>query len=175
MTPVPAHYRKFYLIFMRFAIVMMIFGLLMGITFQESAKKAPVSGMLPPGMHLEAVIDLALTHGHIFLIGALIPLALTWLLSLALSLGFDPISERNLKIGTRLYIPGAVVAVLLMIYKGYHYVLGVRSGQFNFERLHDTFFFGSHIARGVAYGLAHTAMAVGLGFIVVSVWRTLKK
>lgn len=175
MTSVPAHYRKFYLVFMRFAIVMMIFGLLMGITFQESSKKAPISGALPPGMHLEAIIDLALTHGHIFLIGALIPLALTWLLSLALSLGFEPVSERSLKIGARLYIPGAISAVLLMIYKGYHYVLGVRNGQFDFERLHDTFFFGSHAARGAAYGLSHTVMAIGLGFIAVGVWRTLKK
>ena len=39
----PPHYRLFFRRVMRFAIVMMLLGLLMGIVFQESSKKAPVS------------------------------------------------------------------------------------------------------------------------------------
>jgi hypothetical protein len=175
MTSVPAYYRKFYIVSIRFSVIMMILGLLIGITFQESAKKAPVSALLPPGVHLEAVLELALTHGHIFIIGALIPLALTWMLSLVLSLGFPPVPERNLRLGTIFYLPGAAGAVLLMLYKGYHYLLGVRGGQLNFEILDHTFFFGNHALRAAAYGLSHSALAIGLIMVVVGVWKSMKK
>jgi hypothetical protein len=171
---IPAHYRKFYHLYIKFSIVMMIVALLMGITFQESAKKAPVSAVLPAGAHLEAILNLALVHGHVFLIGALLPLALTWLLSLTHSLGHAPVSEKALKVGSALYLPGSVLAVVLMLYKGYHYVLGVRSGQTDFQALQESFFFGNHALRAAAYGLTHTAMAVGLGIIIISVWKTLK-
>ena len=67
-------------------------------------------------MHLEAIFDLALVHGHIFLIGALIPLAVTWLLMLALLMGALPFLPSAW--GAALYGPGAIAAVLLMIYKG---------------------------------------------------------
>lgn len=175
MTPVPAYYRKFYIVFIRFSVIMMILGLLIGITFQESAKKAPISALLPPGVHLEAVLELALTHGHIFIIGALVPLALTWMLWLTLSLGFQPVPERNLRLGTMFYLPGASGAVLLMLYKGYHYLLGVRGGELDFKTLHDTFFFGNLALRAAAYGLSHSALAIGLIMITVGIWKSLGK
>jgi hypothetical protein len=171
---VPAHYRKFYHCYIKFSITMMIVALLMGIMFQESAKKAPISAALPAGAHLEAVINLALVHGHVFLIGALIPLALTWMLHLAFTLGHQPVSEKSLKIGSMLYLPGSVLAVILMLYKGYHYIIGVRLGQTNLEALNDSFFFGSHVLRAIAYGTTHTAMAIGLAIIVIGIWKSLK-
>lgn len=172
---IPGHYRKFYHLYMRFTMVMTIVALLLGIVFQESSKKAPISDVLPAGAHLEAIITLALVHGHAFLIGVLIPLALTWLLYLGLSLGHPPVSSKSLKIGTTLYLPGSVLAIILMLYKGYHYLLGVRSGNLDFQVLQESFFMGSHALRAAAYGLTHTAMAVGLGIMVISLWKTLKK
>jgi hypothetical protein len=171
----PDYYRKYYRVYLRFAVVMMIVALLMGILFQESSKKAPFSAALPPGVHLESVISLALVHGHTFLIGVLIPLAVTWMLYLGLMLGYQPISEKSLTIGTRLYLPASVGAVALMLYKGYHFLLGVRSGQMDFNALNESLFFGSHAARAAVYGLIHTALAVGLGILVISFWRTIRK
>ena len=171
----PDYYRKYFRVYLRFSVVMTIVALLMGIMFQESAKKAPFSEALPPGVHLEALINLAMVHGHSFLIGVLIPLAVTWILYLGLSLGYTPISEKSLKLGTRLYLPASVFALVLMLYKGYHYLLGVRGGQLDFALLHESFFFGSHAARAAAYGLTHTAMALGLGLIVISFWRSMGK
>jgi len=171
----PDYYVKFYRIYLRFSMIMMIVALLMGILFQESSKKAPISELLPAGVHLESIISLALVHGHTFLIGVLIPMAVTWMLYLIHTLGGRPVSEKSLKIGTMLYLPGSVMAILLMLYKGYHFLLGVRSGQLDFTVLDQTFFMGSHALRASAYGLTHTAMAVGLGILIFSLWGSLSK
>lgn len=172
---IPEHYRPFYRLYLRFSVVMMIAALLMGILFQESSKKAPITEALPAGPHLESIFSLALVHGHTFIIGALVPLAVTWMLYLGLQLGYRPLSEKSLNWGSRLYLPGAVMAVVLMLYKGYHYLLGVRSGQLDFEVLNQTFFFGSHALRAATYGLTHTAMAVGLFILILSFWKSMNQ
>lgn len=172
---IPDYYRPVYRLYLRFSIVMMIAALLMGILFQESSKKAPISGALPPGPHLESIFSLALVHGHTFIIGALVPLAITWMLYLGLQLGYNPLSEKSLRWGSRLYLPGAVMAVVLMLYKGYHYLLGVRAGELDFQVLNETFFFGSHALRAASYGLTHTAMAAGLFILIISFWRSMGK
>ena len=171
----PDSYRSFYRIFLRFSIVMMIVALLMGILFQESSKKAPISETLPAGPHLESLFSLALVHGHTFIIGALIPLAITWMLYLGLKLGYQPLSEKSLRWGAGLYLPGSVMAVVLMLYKGYHYLLGVRGGQLDFAALNASFFFGSHALRAATYGLTHTAMAAGLFILLISFWKSMGK
>jgi hypothetical protein len=170
----PVHYRAFYFFVARFSILMLILGLLVGIVYQESSRKAPISAMLPPGMHLESVIDLALSHGHIFLIGALIPLGLSWLLYMGLQLGANPISAKSLKVGSWMYFPGAVGAIALMIYKGYHFLLGVRGGNTDFVALQASFFAGNHALRAASYGTIHTVMAIGLLVIVIPIWKSLK-
>jgi hypothetical protein len=147
----------------------------MGILFQESAKKTPFSESLPPGVHLETVINLALVHGHAFLIGVLIPLAVVWMLYLGQALGYRPVSPKTLRICTNHYLPAAACAILLMLYKGYHYQLGVRGGQMDFAVLDQTYFFGNHILRAATYGIVHTVMAVGLGWLVISFWKTIGK
>lgn len=171
---IPQHYQAFYRLFLRFSVVMMIAALLMGILFQESSKKAPVSEMLPAGPHLESVFALSLVHGHAFLIGALIPLALSWMLYLGLQLGFRPLSEKTLRWTSRLYLPSATVAILLMLYKGYHFLLGVRSGNLDFAGLNASLFMGSHALRASVYGLTHTAMAVGLSIALIAFWKSMK-
>jgi hypothetical protein len=170
---IPSHYRPIYRTYIRFSLVMMVLALLLGIAFQESAKKAPISAALPAGAHLEATINLALVHGHAFLIGVLIPLAVTWISYLGLSLGFAPLGEKSLKWTTRLYLPGSAFAILLMLYKGYHLLLGVRSGVTDLSQLDSSMFLGSHALRAAAYGLTHTAMALGLFIFVISFWKTM--
>lgn len=171
----PVHYQSIFKYYLRYSVIMTIFALLMGIVYQESSKKAPISEALPAGAHLEAVVSLALVHGHAFMIGVLIPMAVTWMLSLGIWMGLPPLSRNSLRLGTLLYLPSSALAVGLMIYKGYHYVLGVRSGYFDLDLLEKSFFAGNHAIRAMSYGLTHTLMAVGLGIIVVQFWKTLSK
>lgn len=169
----PEHYRAFFRTWLRFAVVMLLIGLLAGLSFEESAKRAPVSDLLPAGKHLEAILPLALVHGHAILLGTVLPLALAFMLQLGLSLGFRPLGARTLKAATWLFLPGAAASVALMLYKGYHWVLGVRFGHEDFVAWNAAFFGGNAALRAAAYGLAHTAMAVGLGILAIAFWRSM--
>jgi hypothetical protein len=171
----PEPYRRFYRTHLRYALIMLLFGLLLGIAFQESTRKMPITAALPAGMHLESILPLALVHGHTFLIGVLLPLAAIWSLHIGLVLGEAPLSAWSLKWATRLYIPGSAVSILLMLLKGYHLVLGVRHGILDLGLLNHTFLFGNHGLRAALYGASHGAMALGLGVLGVGLWRSLSK
>ncbi|MEB3287427.1 MAG: DUF2871 family protein [Vampirovibrionales bacterium] len=170
----PPHYRRFYNRFIRFSCVMIFFALIAGILFQESTRKVSFDS-IAPGIHWEAVYHLALLHGHAFLIGVLLPLAILVMLHLVLQLGGKTLSAKTLHWGGLLYQLGAISAILLMLYKGYHYVLSVRMGTLDFAFIHHSFFAGQEILRHVIYGLSHVAMSVGLGIFAVAIWRALPK
>jgi hypothetical protein len=169
----PDHYRTFFRTHLRFALVMIAVALLTGICFQESAKRVHVTASVPVGAHLEYVLGLALVHGHTFILGVLMPLAFTWILQMGLSLGFPPISRLALRATTALYLPGALAVVVLMLLKSYHFVLGVRHGQTDFNELNQSFMGASHGLRAGVYGASHAAMAAGLGLFAVSIWRAM--
>ena len=167
----PEPYKRFYKTYLRFALVMIIVALLAGICFQESAKKVHITQAVPVGAHLEYVLSLALLHGHVFLVGVLLPLACIWMVHLTLVLGIGTVSGRSLGWSTALYLPGAVLTVLLMLLKGYHLVLGVRHGALDFNQLNATFL--TPPLRAASYGLGHALMGVGLGVLVLAMFRSL--
>ena len=81
-TALPDGYAATMRTLIRYAIVMAFVGLLVGVAFQESAKKLPFSEA-GAGLHLEAMLPLALVHGHVFTLGVLFPLALAGALAMA--------------------------------------------------------------------------------------------
>lgn len=171
---IPAHYKRLYLSFLKLACWMVFFGLTAGILFQESSRKVPV-GKLAPGIHWESVYHLALLHGHVLLIGVVVPVAVITMLQFGLMLDGKVVSEKLLKWGGRLYAGGTGVSVLLMLYKGYHYLISVRMGQMDFAVIEQGLFGGEHIIRAVVYGVAHTAMSAGLITLAVGILRSLPK
>lgn len=173
MREIPQHYAPFYALVIRYASIMTLVGLITGILYQESSKKAPFSEALQPGIHLETVFHLSLLHGHTFLLGVLIPMAVLAMLHFGLSLNRGVVSKRVLKWGGWLYLPAAAIALLLILYKGYHILLSVRMGELDFEVIEQTYFAGQHTLRKVVYGLAHTSMSFGLGTLAVGIWRSL--
>ncbi len=171
----PDHYRRFFRTHLRFALASVVVGLLTGILFQESGKKLPISATVPVGAHLEYLLSLALVHGHTFLVGVLVPLALTWMLQLGMTLGHPPVSGRALRTATRLYLPGASAVLALMLLKGYHFVLGARHGQLDYGLLSQSFLGQQPAVRAAIYGLSHTVMAAGLLVVVISLWRSMNR
>lgn len=168
----PAHYRSAIRTLLRFAAAMALFGLLCGVLFQESSKQLE-RAEAPGALHLEALLSLALVHGHVLVSATLIPIAMAAALVLALRAGGAEISPRALAWLTRGYLPCVTLAVLLMLYKGYHVLLSVRFGVTDLELVDARFFGGLKPLRHAVYGVVHVGMALGLGVFCVALWRSL--
>ncbi len=174
-TPVlPAHYTAAIRRLLRFALVMVVIGLLSGIAFQESSKKMTLTPPVGGLSHLDAVLPLALFHGHILVIGVLFPIALAAVLYFARVCGGSDISRRALRWTVNTYIPFVSVSVVLMLYKGYHVLLSARAGITDMARIDGEFFAGSKMLRNGLYGLSHAGMGLALCIFVWCVWRSLR-
>lgn len=158
----------------RFAIILAIFGLLVGISYQESAKKLPFED-IAGGQRLEAVIHLGLVHGHVFTLGVLLPLAMAGALVMARQCGGSEVPAWAQRVLTRGYLPFAVLALLLQLYKGYHVLLMARAGERDFALIDQAFMGGSHVLRYALYGVVHTGLGLTLGIFLVMLWRSLGK
>lgn len=158
---------------MRYAIIMGIVGLLVGISYQESAKKLPYSEM-PAGGHLEAVIHLALVHGHVFTVGVLLPLALAGFLVLARKVDGREMPAWAHHTLTRVYLPFAAASLALQLYKGYHFLLMARAGERDLAVIDAAFMGGIHALRYGVYGVVHSGMGLALGVVLVMLWRSLR-
>ena len=168
----PDHYTAALRTLVRFAAAAAIFGLLCGVLFQESAKKLDHAAA-PAGLHLEALLSLALVHGHVLVSATLIPLAMAGALLLARRAGGAELSPRSVAWLVRGYLPGVALAVLLMLYKGYHVLLSVRFGATDLDLVDAHYFGGVKALRHAVYGVVHVGMALGLGVFCVALWRSL--
>jgi len=172
MNPLSDHYRATVRSTLRFALFMVLFALLTGILFQESAKKLDYD-KAAAGMHLEAILHLALVHGHSFLIMVLLPIGMVGALVLARKAGGGEVSRRATAFLVRGYLPFGTGAVLLMLYKGYAVLLAVRGGDTDFDAIYAGLFGGVTALRYGIYGVVHVGMAVSLGYFCIAVWRSL--
>ncbi len=168
----PGHYVGALRAVLRYAIVMAFVGLLLGISFQESAKKLPFA-KAPAGLHVEAILPLALVHGHVFVMTVLVPLAMAGALLIALRVGGAPVSQRSLRWLTHGYLLCAAASVALLLVKGYHFLLAVRGGQTDFAVIDGAFLGGHGVMRYAVYALVHSGMGVALGVFLVALWRSL--
>ncbi|HPF70135.1 MAG TPA: hypothetical protein PLQ13_05640 [Candidatus Krumholzibacteria bacterium] len=172
-TALPAHYRRTLFALLRYAIAMAFFGLLVGIAFQESATKLPFA-KAGAGLHIESIFSLSLVHGHVFMMGVVMPLVLGGALLMAHKAGGREVGPVGLAWLVRGYLPFATLSVLLQLVKGYHVLLAVRGGQTDLAVVDAAFLGGSHALRAAVYGIAHTGMAVALGVFLVALWKSLR-
>jgi hypothetical protein len=170
-TP-PAVYARELRVLVRFAVAMGLFGLLVGIAYQESAHKLPWEATTA-GVHLAAVHALSLVHGHIFTLGVFLPLALAGALVLALRAGGRPLGGRVLAVLRLGYLPFATATVLLQLVKGYVFLLAVRGGETDLAVVDAGFMAGNAVLRYAVYAVVHAGMGVTLGVVLVALWRSL--
>lgn len=168
---VPAHYASTTRTLLRYAVVMLFVGLLAGVAFQESSKKLDYADVAP-GVRLEAILSLALVHGHMLVTAVIFPLVLAGALDLARRAGGAELSLGAQRWLTRGYLPSVTLTVALMLYKGYHTLLAVRFGERDFDAIDAAFFGGVLPLRHAVYGLVHVAMAVSLVAFGVALWRS---
>jgi len=189
VQPLPTHYLVTIRRLIRFALVGIAMGMVLGIVWTELRKTVQPSNpfvvgqdyaasahtlepgkgsraqiALPPGVALDAGIDLKLAHGHTVLLLGLLPLSFAFLLHLSHVYGGTEIRKGTLQLAFWLYAVGSTGAVLLMAYKGWASFVEIRAGNFDFHAVDRGLFGGQRWLRGTCYGLSHTALAVG-GFL----------
>ena len=169
-TNMPASYRDTIRVLVKYAVVMTVVGLLAGVAFQESSKKLDYADVVP-GVRLEAILSLALVHGHMLVTAVIFPLVLAGL-DLARRAGGAELSLGAQRWLTRGYLPSVTLTIVLMLYKGYHTLLSVRFGERDFDAIDAAFFGGALPLRHAVYGLVHVAMAVSLIAFGVALWRS---
>ena len=170
----PEHYRWFYRSMIRFALIMLVVGGVMGLVYQEMTKSLTYSE-LPPGLRIEGLQRLAILHGHSFLIGTVMPVVWLAMLYFCQMLGAPAITQKGLKWIYWTYVLSAASVILLALYKGTHFVLELRGGNRDFDAINQGVFGGSKLARGFAYGGSHTLATVSLVIFAVCLWRSLSR
>ena len=170
----PASYTGILKVLIRYAIAMAIFGILIGIAYQESAQKL-THEMAPDGVRLQAVLPLALVHGHVFTMGVLLPLALAGALVLSLKVGASAMGNRMLATLKWGFLPFATASIALQLFKGYFILLTVRSGQVDMGAVDAAFMAGATTLRYIVYGVVHSGMGISLVIFLVGLWRSLGK
>jgi hypothetical protein len=156
----------------RYAIAMAIFGVLIGIAYQESAQKLTYADA-PAGLRLAAVMPLALVHGHVFTLGVLLPLALAGALVLGLRAGGGSVGPRALAWLRWVFLPFITATLALQLFKGYFVLLAVRHGQPDLAAVDASFMAGSHTLRYALYAVVHSGMGISLCVFLVALWRSL--
>ena len=172
-SDLPAHYTSTLRTLLRFAAVMCVVALLMGISYQESSKKLTLE--MDPGLRLSATLRLALLHGHVFLTAVLIPMAAAGALLIARRIGGSELRPRTLKWLTRVYLPSVCLTLLMMVIKAYQLLLAVRGGESDLAAIQERFFFGSQAWRHAIYGVVHMFMGVGLSVFFIAISRSVSK
>lgn len=173
-APYPTHYVKAIRVLLRFALIMLVTGLLSGIAFQESAKKLKLATSPDELGFWDAALRLALVHGHIVVTAVLLPVTMACILHLARACGGAELTARSLRWTLRLYLPCVSVALCLMLYKGYHFLLAARRGATDLAEVNASLFGGITGLRHAVYGLSHVGMAVGLCIFAWCAWRSLR-
>ncbi len=154
--------RKLFSTIIRFAAIMSILALVIGLVYREVSR---VMSNLPAEQQLLYGHNMSLVHGHTFLLGAVIPLAMALFVLLTL----PNLTEKRLKnfnIRFTAYMIAACVALALMLYKGLAFILG--AGQ-PLEALDASLFFGSPVLRGILFGLSHVVIFWAVGEIMAGV------
>jgi hypothetical protein len=174
MSALPRHYQTTIMVFIRFVLVMLVVALVMGILYAESAKKVPMAAF-GVDVSFHANYFLSLLHGHTFMFGVFIPLAVIALLVIpVVCLHTQPLTAGRLKWVTGLYILNAIWSLGLLVYKAYATQLAVRGGNLNMVDVDHLLFGANHTLRVVIYALPHTLFAAGLVILVGGLWRSLK-
>jgi uncharacterized membrane protein (DUF485 family) len=163
MNNYPALAKKLFSAQIRFAGVMSILALVMGLVYREVSR--PFFANLSFEQQSLYGHNMSLVHGHTFLLGAVIPLALA-LFTLLVLPNLPEKRLKNFNIRFDAYMIAASVALLLMVYKGLTFIIG--AGQ-PLAAIDASLFGGSSLLRGILFGLSHATIFWAVGEIMAGI------
>jgi hypothetical protein len=151
----------------RYAIVMLITSLLVGLVYREFSRP------FFEGLNLEEQWryghPMSMAHGHTFFLGAAIPVILIVLTHLyRSSLGKDRITRlQRLFIAYRI---AATTSVILIIYQGLSFIVG--AGR-TLDEINAGLFLGSVALRSSLYAIAHITLAVAVIWYGIIIYKAI--
>ena len=159
----------------RFAIIMIIVGLVVGVFYREYSKKLlfkfPLDTQVFVGRHF------SLAHGHTILLGAAIPLLLGLLAFLLQE--FDGKKSEMYRLLSKVfnfYMIGAIASLILLYYKGSAFIYIFRKNPAeSFNVIEKSLFFGIDLLRIFLYLIFHAIWGVSLIYFVGVLFPKFKK
>ncbi len=157
---------KLYRIGITYSSIMAIIGLTAGVVYREYTKYA-LSG-IDYEKQLIVSNTLSLAHGHFFLMGVLLPLAMLGGAYLVIGRAGD----KTLYWSMIIYMIGAAGASALLFYKGLAiiYLYSLHPG-YDLTTINEMLFMGSKALRESLYGVLHLLLGVGLTIYMVRLAR----
>jgi len=161
--------KKLFATQIRFAGAMSIVALLMGLVYREVSR--PFFANLSLDQQALYGHNMSLVHGHTFLLGAVIPLALAVFTLLVLPNLTDK-RLKNFQIRFKAYMIAVGAALLLMAYKGLAFIFA--AGQ-PLAGIDTGLFFGSPLLRGILFGLSHVTIFWAVGEMMAGIMLATKE
>ena len=158
----------------RFAIIMVIVGLVLGVYGREVTR--PLAKVMGLDQRVWIQNFIMLTHGHAILHGAVIPMMLaaaTYIFRADLEK--DEKAFRALNKAFILYMVGSVLMLALSVYKGSAYVLTIAANPtMTLEMVDEALFGGSIALRSILFTIIHPLYAAGLIWYLLRVRKAVR-
>ena len=158
----------------RFALIMTIVGLVLGVYGREITR--PLEKVMDLDQRVWVQNWIMMTHGHALFHGAAIPMMLaaaTYIFREDLEK--DEKAFSTLKKAFLVYMVGSVVMLILSVYKGTSYVLMIASDpMMTLEMVDETLFGGSIMLRSILFTLVHPTYATGLVWYLLRVRKAVR-
>ncbi len=152
----------------RYALVMSMLSLLMGLTYREFSR--PFFRDLSLDAQLLYSHAMRIVHGHTFFLGFVTPVAMATLAYILLP-QLDRATVDRLRKLFIAYLVSASANVALMLYKGLSFIAG--AGQ-DLDAIDARLFFGSVGLRSSLYAIVHITFAVALTWYGIVLYKRAK-
>jgi len=165
MNQYPPLVQKLFAKQIRFAAVMSVLALIMGLVYREVSR--PFFADLSLEQQILYGHDMSLVHGHTFLLGAIIPIVMA-MLALLVMPNLPDKRLQNMNIRFSAYMIAASVALALMLYKGLAFIFGAG---LPLETIDASLFWGNSILRSTLFGLSHVTIFWAVGEYMAGIFR----
>ncbi len=159
--------RKLYKLIITYIMIMLIVALVIGVVYRE-VSKAYLSDKEFEQQIMYSYF-LSLCHGHIFMVGVLIPTAILVVVYVIESKNLGIINYSSLGKAFMLYIVSGIGIVLLLLYKG----VSITTSDASLTQAYNSLYGGNLALRESVYGLIHLLLGISIVWIVVIILRSL--
>jgi len=158
----------------RFALVMVIVGLVLGVYGREITRPLEKVMELDQRVWIQNLITM--THGHALFHGAVLPMMMAFSAYLFREdISHDASAPSTMKKAFIVYMVGSVLMLALSTYKGTAYVLAIAGDPTRTMEMVDRSLFGeSIILRSILFTVVHPMYATGLVWYLLRVRKAVR-